>query len=51
MIIVTLPSLYLFMAGKNLLVELETAKLGRKKKKKKDIQIAKRYHAFPSQFH
>lgn len=35
MIIVTLPSLYLFMAGKNLLVELETAKLGRKKKKKK----------------
>lgn len=49
MIIVTLPSLYLFMAGKNLLVELETAKLGRKKKK--DIQIAKRYHAFPSQFH
>lgn len=35
MIIVTLPSLYLFMAGKNLLVELETAKLGRKKKKKR----------------
>lgn len=33
MIIVTLPSLYLFMAGKNLLVELETAKLGLKKKK------------------